>query len=53
MYEYATDLIASGIEASLATTGLAIGTTMLFILGGIFVIAGVFILLRKNSVDRP
>lgn len=51
MYE---NLIAGAvIVASLASTSLAVGSTALFILGGIFVLVGCFILLKPNSRDRP
>lgn len=50
---YGTDISASVTGSSLASTGLAVGSWILLVLGGIFVVAGVFMLLKRNSSNRP
>lgn len=42
-----------GTGTSVATATLAIGSMVLFILGGIFVVVGIVTLLKKNSSNRP
>lgn len=52
MYEPA--LMAAGdVEAGLASTGLMVGSMALFIIGGIFIVVGLFVLLKRNSINRP
>ena len=46
-------ILAAGIAAGVAATGLAIGSTALVILGGIFVVIGIYTLLKRNSSNRP
>ena len=41
------------LATSLAATALSIGSLLLFIIGGIFVVFGVFVLMKPNSKDRP
>lgn len=50
---YGNSMVSGSAGASLASTGLAVGSIALLILGGIFTLVGVFVLLRKNSKDRP
>lgn len=41
------------IEAGLASAALAVSSSILLVLGGIFVLVGLFILLKRNSSHRP
>lgn len=38
---------------TLAATGLAVGSQVLLVVGLVFVVLGVFLLVRKNSKNRP
>lgn len=44
---------AAYVQASLASTSLVVGSMALLILGGIFTVAAVITLLKRNSINRP
>lgn len=46
--------MSSGIAGgSLAATGMAAGSMILLVVGAVFIAAGFYMLLKKNSVHRP
>lgn len=45
--------ISAGAGTALAVTGLSVGGWLLLGIGAVFILAGVFMLLKKNSVHRP
>ena len=46
-------ILASSVVAGIAAIALEIGSVALGILGGIFIVIGLYTLLKRNSSNRP